>query len=417
MDARSYWVVVGLLGSAACGDNAPPSEAGSVHFALTIGGHGNAGPVHAVLSLDVTADGSASGTIEALGWPASPTAVTGMVKPGLLTLDPDEIGISAGGLSVSWNSFELHARNGVLSDGAEGAADAKLITPDGDTWFVDPYSATLTASADVNGEGVGVFRQDYSPFDTLLPSETIRVTLGEPTDAAQAAMVRVLADQTPLAGALSPIVVGDVASVLTFTAPAFWPLGATLSVDPNGVTDPSGNRLAVGPRLKVDADPGPAIANAGFEGGPAGWIAKGPNIKQAAALDGIAPAEGDHQSVVGASSQLAGYVDIPATASALSLSVGLLGIDQSSIFYPPRATVTVHGATGKPLPLFDADKVVAQAEPCTGCERPFQYRVLPARYRVDVTAYRGQRVFVIAEVGAGGSSSTRALVVDDLRVE
>jgi hypothetical protein len=418
MNAQSWWIAAGLLGSAACWDNAPQSEEGSVHLALTIGSQDGSGPIHAVLSLNVTADGSASGTIAALGWPTSPTEVSGTVKAGLLTLDPDELGITFSD-SVGWNSFELRARNGVLSDGADGVADAKLLTADWDTWEVHPYSATLTAGPDVQGEGAGVYESfaRFAQYDTLLPCDGIDVRLGEPTDLTQAAMVRVLADQTPLAGALSPIVVDDMASVLSFAAPAFWPFGATLSVDPNGVTDPSGNQLVVGPKLKVDADPGAAIANAGFEGGLAGWIAKGSNIKQVAAFNGIAPAEGDHQIVVGAASQLAGYVDIPATAGALSLSIGLLGNDRESSFFAVNATVTLHGVTGQPLEMFDASKVVRQAEPCTDCDRAFQYRVPAARYSVDVTPYRGQRVFVTTQVASAQGSSTKTLVVDDLRVE
>jgi hypothetical protein len=296
-------------------------------------------------------------------------------------------------------------------------ADAKFGYEDGDTFGAIPYTAKLTAGPDVQGEAAGVYQRDGSSYDTLLPCDTILVELGEPADAEQAGAMRVLADHTPLAGALEPIVVDNMASVMAFTAPAFWPFGATLSVDPNGVTDPSGNRLGLGPTVKIDADPGPAMANAGFEGGLSGWIAKGSQVLQAGDFNGISPVEGEHQIVVGAGSLLAGYVDVPATASALSLSIGLLAHDRDSIFYPANATVTLQGVARQPLVIFDADQAVKRGAPCADCDRPFETRVPAARYSADVTPYRGQRVFVTAQVGIASEYSTRALVLDDLRVE
>lgn len=420
MNPRASWLAVGLLPLVACaGEDGGATQVGvgRRQVAIEIGPRyamGQETTLRGVLAIDVASGGTFTGTIALAGFPTQVSTVTGRITRGVLTLDPESVGIFPDG-SLEWERFSMQTGARGELEGAAGTIQGTRTYVHGDALESVRFYADVVASTDTSGEMLGLLAYDPSPGGDLLPIDRIEVALGEPAAEARVADVRVLADGAAMPGAVTTNALSGLVSSMVFQASTFWPFGATLSADPNGIADPSGNLLVAGPALHVVTDPGPAMANLGFEAGLTGWTRRGESAHVVGPLFGVTPVEGTQQLALADSSQIAGYVDVPSDATSLSLSVVAL-IGTGPVHAALTGFVALHRAGGERIIVFDAADERANATPCN-CGGAAETRVGPLTRTVDLTPYRGERLFLTARTQQGFFANQFILILDDLRIQ
>jgi hypothetical protein len=354
--------------------------------------------------------------------PVVQAALSGRFTGGQLTLDPGQLDFGPE-MSVTWERFTLTVGPAGLIAGGTGTMIATWHSINTDALDSGDYHMRLLPSADTQGSFIAEAHTDPFSFDPWLPTDALSLQLGEPADAVQAANLRVLADGVPFAGALRPVTpVNGLATVMTFRAAAFWPFGSVISTDPNGVTDPSGNLFKPQTvRSTIVADPGPITANLGFESELAGWSVRrgigGGGAGVTPSIATIDPVEGTSQLLVGDNATVAGYFDVAADASSLSVSVALL-LAIGELDEDRFARVSLRRANSERIVVYDAAVEHTRSARCE-CGPDFVARVAPTTKTVDLTPYRGERLFLVAEVRTyqGFFRPPLALVLDDLRIQ
>ncbi|MBK7862137.1 MAG: hypothetical protein IPJ65_26685 [Archangiaceae bacterium] len=336
--------------------------------------------------------------------------VAGTFANGALTLEAGTVAASPGG-TFTWSAFTLEA-------GGEGTVRGHWSRVLGDVVDQTDFEASVDWAADTSGELARLTVVGDRPAPDLLPTDVLRVTFDEPVLETQArSSVKLLADGAEVAADGSStsggVVNGRVTSLLLRPQHAL-PFGATLSLAPHGLADPAGNALVAGASRHVVADPGAATDNPGFENGSARWVTVG-NVAVGGAFQGLAPAEGAAQLVVHEESLASGYLDVPATATELQLAVALFS--EQGQFDAGRTAVVRLVSEGAPdVVLFDAAAERARDASCD-CGQ-LGHRIARQVKTADVTALRGKRAFVVAEVRSAFFIGVNyyALVLDDLRV-
>ena len=413
---------LGLL--AACGGPPAPSTFDSAHVAVAIVPHFSAPPrlprpdsLPGLLSLDVAADGTAAGSLAISGAPTSISEVAGHAADGRLTLTPGQISVEPGG-SLAWQTLTLAIGPAGLV-GSSGSATGTWTMVRGDEIDTADYKADLSASADTKGEAFDVVPPEARPPGAVLPTDALQVRLGEPAEVERATAVRVLANGVPVVDPLTPLAdpVHGLVIALALRPPGFWAFDTAITAEPGGLVDPSGNAMSwSGAGLHVVPDPGPMIGNLGFEAGTTGWTVTGHQAGTTGTFDGVVPVEGALQMIVREESVLTGYLDVPAGATSLSLSVGLFS--EAGQFDADRtAVIALHRASGERIVMFDGYAERAASAACACGE--FGQLIPPARKSVDVTPFRGERLFLTAEVRSSFFFGVNffALVLDDLRIQ
>ena len=370
--------------------------------------------------LHVAQDGAVSGSLSAGAEGHSfLAAVTGRVEDRELVLDAGSM-FYVPQAELSWDELHLFLLDqdgdGEI-DGATGDAAGEWGEIDGDVVLGATYTATIAANRDEKATSATL-----GETGARLPFGALEIQLGEPVRRAELdAKLRVLANGVPIAGTfdedravtLPPSQVDDLVTRVRFQPTDFLPFDQAISLDPGGLRDPSGNAItAAASSLRVIPDPGPATANLGFENGLSGWTAFDAVFVIGEHL-GISPAEGDQQAAISQNGTLAGYLDLPADATALHVAVTMLAdLERVSFDYP--AVAAVHGPGGELIGGFDASDAVGNVVACTACGRGFGFQFGPVTRDLDVTSLRGVRVWMTFEARA--FLFTQTLYVDDVRV-
>ena len=113
-----------------------------------------------------------------------------------------------------------------------------------------------------------------------------------------------------------------------------------------------------------------------------------------------------------------GYFDVPANAAQLRFLAGVLAEESFGVF--DGVAVVSLETLDRSVGVFDAGDRVDDFAPCAACSG-FGYQDLApyAEATADLSAFRGERVFVVVDVGFGvviGPVEV-ALLLDDFRVE
>lgn len=356
-------------------------------------------------------EGRVRGVLSSRAGPGLPlVAVMGAVVRGQLQLSADRVQTGPGE-HLSLSSMELSGATG------SGKASGRLSVIGGDVGESAPFTAIVTAAAD---DDAGVVSFDVPRERTggqLLSSDPIEVAISEPVPVGTLAAVTVMAGGKPLPGALRPTTpISGLTTRAVFVPGAFLPAAATLTVAPTGLTDTAGHPVSWdGVTVTTGPDPGPLTANASFEDGLRGWQTTG-DVSVTGAFEGIAPVAGAAQAILTAGSSLAGYVEVPARATELTVSFAILS--QIGEFDGNHSVVIALVAEdGTRTVIVDGVLERARGERGTfGTE--YRHRI-PARVaRVDLRPHRGRRVTLTADVRSTNYMGMQnfALVLDDVRV-
>jgi hypothetical protein len=382
---------------------------GGVERPASISGH---------LYLDVAADGQVTGVYSASD-PERAWAdiVEGRVEGTEILVASDRaVLVSGGQLTVDELRIALLDRDGDgTADGAKGEASGSWLTIiGGDIVSSHSFTADATASLDTAATTAFVFVLRDHP--EILPFDPVIVHFQEPLREADVRdNLRILASGTALTGELTLTPTAGLVTGARFQPDAFLAFDAEVTVDLGALQDPSGNALtASAARAPVMADPGAFTANAGFESGLDGWLVLGEASTQGQ-FQGLAPVEGAAQAVVGDTSMLVTYLDVPADATEIDLSVTVLH-EQPEVF-PDHTVITLRRPGVEPIEIFDAGDFADQLQPCPACT-DFGAVLGPVRRTLDLTPYRGQRVFLTVEVGglAVPFGNDVAVLLDDIQV-
>lgn len=329
-------------------------------------------------------------------------------KDGALRLAP---GVASGhGLSLTWDELRI----AVLDQDGDGVYESGIGHMSGevsaypffgavdDDFAAGPDAFTALAWVEVEGASSG---------DPLLPWQPIHIELQQRVPLDQATRYRVLAGNQELPGATRvPVIHGDVVTAVEFIPREFYPLGAEIHVEAGGMVNALGRPVTFEQApLQVMSDPGPASANPGFEQGLQGWSAIG-LARVVDAFGDLAPGEGASMALVETldatyryDSRLVGYVDVPADASELALSLAAF---TPADMLPSAISVRLHhdrhsGGLGA-FEVYEFGHEAESFEPCD-CEdpdagRPRTQRAGPYQRQVSLAALRGGRVFLEVHV-------------------
>lgn len=371
------------------------------------------------LYLDVGDDGTVTGVMSTKGdTEVRISEPTGWVDGHQVVLSADSIGVEPGG-SLAWQEvrFSLADADGDGAlDSATGTMSGTWTQVIGDIYEEVPCTGVLTAGPDTVSTQARL-SPPAARGGSLLPHDAFAIQLGEPLrDTEVLDHLGITADGAAVDGTIevSPIAGGWVASAV-FRPAGFLPFGAEIALDLGALADPSGNPVHTFPvDIQVVSDPGNVLDNLGFEADLGGWLALGGDIEITGAFQEIAPAEGEAQAVLNDVAALATYLDVPEDASTLDFSVAVLS--QFPDGY--GAKVTLYDAGGGATVVFDVSELRDTAVPCDTCD-PFRHRIAPLRPSIDLTPYRGQRVFLSAEVRATFFIGVEkvAMVIDDFRLQ
>jgi hypothetical protein len=447
MDTRTTLAAAALIAGFGCSQRAEPSDGpdpdpvplpvpvdvDSAHVMLTFSPAGSAmnnytetfsGP----LALHIASNGDVTGSLAILpstGFlgPALPQALlSGRFTGGRLTLDPGQLAFSPGVL-VTWDSFTLSVGPAGLIEGGAGTLTGTWQLINTDVIDDGRYNVKLLAAPDTQGSSIAQVYTDPASFSPVLPTDVLSLQLGEPADAVQAATLQVRANGVALAGSLIPVApVDGLVTVVTFQPTGFWPFGSEITIDLHGLTDPSNNAFTPpAVRSASVADPGPITANLGFESALLGWSVRDGGFSGTVSGVGpsfgtIDPVEGASQLVVSDNAIAEGYFDVAADATSLSVSVALL-LGQGDFGDDRFAVVSLRRATGERVVIYDAAVEHVRSTPCD-CGEDLIARVAPTTKAVDLTPYRGERLFLVAQTKTyqGFFRAPLALALDDLRI-
>jgi len=370
------------------------------------------------LYLRVDQDGAVAGALSAgVSTFAFLTPVTGHVDGEVITLAAGQVDYAAG-RSIQWDELELRLldRDGDReADGASGDARGTWHEVQGDVVYSTHYTTSIAASRDTASSTA-----DFVKDGSLRPFDGVDIELAEPVrrDRLEASL-RVLAGGVAVAGTFEDTPVDGLITRTRFQPADFLPFDQPLTLDVAQLRDPSGNAITAGPsRLHVEADLGAATGNLGFERALTRWIVFGGEADEAGSFAGIDPAEGSHQAVIHSFGSLAAYIDVPADASTLHVSIARVSLLEE-VAPDYTAVVALHRAGGETIVGFDAQDLDDGAVvACTTCGSEFRYQLGPVTRDIDLAALRGERVWLTLEARAFYFIGVPALavLVDDLRI-
>jgi hypothetical protein len=369
------------------------------------------------LYLEVLANRRVRGTISAReASTVSLAAVAGRIQDHDIVLEAGAVGVTPGGqLEFDELTIQLRDDDGDgRVDHASAQASGTFIRVINDAIDFSGHTSVLRAALDTTATTASLVAPRGVP--PLLPYDTVGIVFAEPLrDRDVRRRVRVLAGGRPIAGQLSTQPTGGLATEAVFQPDGFLPFAADITVDVGRLIDPSGNRLTQSTaRIPVVADPGRVAQNPGFESGLDRWISLG--AEAAGSFEGFAPVEGAGQAVVRQQRTLAGVLDVGPSASELELAVTVLA-EGREVDADRTAVIALRRAGGESIEVFDVADVRDLLEACTTCTE-FGTFVGPLRRTVDVTALRGQRVFLTVDVRSSFFFGVNffAALVDDIQL-
>jgi hypothetical protein len=312
-----------------------------------------------------------------------------------------------GTLYFSWDILDIRLEDedgdGVMESGT-GMISGAALSP-------GSFQDIFTAAPDGYPVVARAYRKTAGAADHMLPWEALAVTLEQPVSNDQIERYRVLADGQEVAGELAFVGSEGLHTSFTFTPDDFLPMGATIEVDLGGVENVVGVPVVLEQdETQVMADPGALSINPGFEQALAGWYASGDAVVMASAGD-LVPVEGTGMAALRTAlterqhslSRLFGYLDVPVDATALDLSLALLAPEEA---LPTRVAMRLHHVRAdgghEEIEVYEFDHEAAVFEPCDcgelGASPPLTRRAGPLRHEIDLSALRGQRVFLEIEL-------------------
>jgi hypothetical protein len=369
------------------------------------------------LYLVVDAGGAVTGTISARDTDTvSLATISGHVEGTDIVIQDGSVAVTPGGM-LGLDELRIVVRDdngdGAI-DGASGTASGSWQRALGDIFDFTTHTSTLTASRDTTSTTATLF-VPRSPA-TLLPFEPVTVRFQEPLREQDVrTYLRIRSSGVTVPGTLTLTPTGGLVTSATFQPSVFLGFGASVTLGVTGLRDPAGNALTrPSSRVLVAANPGPLTGNIGFESGLAGWIALG-QASALGAFQGFAPAQGATQAVVREGGTLAGYLDVPATATELELSVAVLS-EIGQVTPNHTAVIALRRAGGALIEIFDVADVAGQFQPCATCTE-YGQSVGPLRRTIDLTPHRGQRVFLTVDVRSSFFIGVNffAALVDDIQ--
>lgn len=356
-------------------------------------------------------DGRVRAVLSSRAAPGLPlVAVTGTVVRGQLQLSAERVKTGPG-KHLSLSKLELSGATG------SGTASGWLSVIGGDVVENAPFTAIVTAAAD-DDAGVVSFRVPRERTGgQLLSSDPIEIVISEPVPYGTLAALTVRAGGKPHPGELRPTApVYGLTNDAVFVPRAFLPASATLTVDPTGLTDTAGHPVSWdGMALTTAADPGPLTANPSFEDGLRGWQTTG-DASVTGAFGDIAPAAGVAQATIPRGSSLAGYLEVPARATELTVSFAILS-EMGEFDGDHSVVLALVSEDGTRTVIVDG--LAERARGARGSFGSGYGHRIPARVaRVDLRPHRGRRVTLTADVRSSNFLGLQnfALVLDDVRV-
>ncbi|HET6613198.1 MAG TPA: hypothetical protein VFG83_14475 [Kofleriaceae bacterium] len=362
---------------------------------------------------------------------AALAGVTATVADQVLTFAPLSINFRSAGnvigdVFLQWDGLSIALTDqdgdGVADSGC-GSASGTWEQVLGDVADSVPYSnSVLTATVDDEG-GKGLMPIPALRND-LIPGDPITIYVNEPVAIADAnAAIKFSARvggsaAAPVAGTLTALNPTSTAyaSSFQFQAADFLPFGAAIALSVDGLPDLAGNPMTTTAEpLAVAADPGPFTANPGFESGLGGWIPSSiVDAFTSASYAGVTPTEGATELVLEHGASLGGYLDVAADATSLELSLTILSRFEGT--EGVRIKIEVPGAP--PEIVLASETGLDEGTPCD-CEE-YDFQIGPQTVAIDLTPYRGQRVFVVVEarsVWGFGLVIPLAAIVDNVAIK
>jgi hypothetical protein len=361
-----------------------------------------------ILDEDADARGQFAGTMTVngvtdIGFIAvqiEPAAAT--MESGTLRIPAGGLPSTSGGLYLEWDDIELRLQDqdgdGVLESGAGHIA--------GTVHVLDDFQDDFTAAPDGFPVAARAYRATPATPE-MLPWETLVIALDQPVSSDEIQRARVLADGQEVPGQIEVDQAGELHTGFRFTPDGFYPLNAIIEVELGGMENAIGVPVILEQDpIQVQADPGTLLPNLGFEQALAGWYAVG-DVAAVAGAGDQAPVEGAGMAALRTAltadehrdSRLIGYLDVPADATTLDLSLALLATEDS---LPGSVVVRLYHdlAEGghEVLDVYEFDHEAAVFEPCDcgelGADPPLTRRAGPFRHEIELSALRGERVFV-----------------------
>ncbi|HTV00361.1 MAG TPA: hypothetical protein VMF13_07500, partial [Luteitalea sp.] len=281
-----------------------------------------------------------------------------------------------------------------------GTASGESRSVTGDVGETAAFTATVDIAAADPRASMSFKRPHGRDDGRLLLADPIEVVISEPVTLVKLGAARVLANGKPLSGefAMTSPVHGLVTHA-AFLSREFAPSGATLTLDPAGLTNTNGHPIAWdGASMTTAADPGPLTANASFEHGLRGWQATG-DARVTGAFGGVPPAAGTAQAVIDAGASLSGYLDVPSGATELAVSYAVFS-EAGEFNANQSVVVALVAEDGSRTTVVDG--AVERAHDERGEFEPgLRHRIGPRTARIDLTRHRGRRVTLTADVRSG----------------
>lgn len=370
------------------------------------------------LYLEVDAAGNVSGVISARDSDTVSLAVVNGRREGSdIVIEDGAVAVTPGG-SLGLDELRVTLRDddgdGEI-DGADGQATGTWQRVLGDIFDQTTHTSVVTAGLDTTATTASLSLARAG--GVLLPFDAVEVRFEEPLREADVREhLRVLAGGAAITGELTVTPTGGLVTSARLQPDAFLGFGAAVSLDLAGLHDPAGNALTTSSaHASVVADPGPLADNTGFESGLAGWIAVG-QAETRGVFQGFAPVAGAAQAVVREGGTLAAALDVASDATELDLSVAVLS--EIGVVDANRTTViALRLPGGGSIEIFDVADVDDQFEPCATCT-DYGQSVGPLRSAIDLTPYRGQRVFLTVDVRSSFFIGVNffAALIDDIQL-
>jgi hypothetical protein len=339
---------------------------------------------------------------------AAMTAVDWLGDGEDLSVDAQRLRLGPGS-ELRWTEWRIHLDAGARDRG-KGFLKGRLeLTTGGDVVTAGDFEAAVDLAPDRTAPSAMLSPSWSEGGEAVLPGEPLAVRFSKPIAVATAlSSVSLLANNAPVATRTEP---GDVVQGLTLetrlTPSTPLPLAVTVALKLQQLTDPAGNVAAsgTGAPLHTITEAGGVSGNPNFEDGLGGWIASGGVTAEAGAVHGHKPLEGKKQAVLKTPGRLVGVADIPKNGKSLGFYAG--AFSEGGPFEPGRSAVIWLVSGSERTAVFDAATISPQGP-----------TVEPRRYLVNVEAYRGKRVFIVAETHASGAYEMNhyTLVVDGLTV-
>lgn len=341
-------------------------------------------------------------------------SVSGHIDGNTIVLDASDISPEQGE-RLQWDELRLSLLDqdgDRVIDGATGNARGTF-SYGLENHQESAYTAAILPTKDTPETSAQIF--DRSP---RLPFGVMVIDFAAPVSADQVtASLRVLAGGAPVAGSFDVAPVAGLITSARFHPGNFLPFDQAISLDLGALTDPFGNPVtAAASSLRVVPDPSTITTNLGFENGLTGWRVVG-HAERVGSFGGLAPVEGSSQAKIDAVGALAGYLDVPDDAAALHISLARLS-QLSELAGDYTASITLHRANGDTIASFDDRQATEKILPCTTCGADFGFQLGPLTRDLDLTAVRGERVWVTVNATSFFFIGMPALavVVDDLRI-